>query len=273
MKTCTKDNCDRAHRARGLCASHYNQEHAPNRHAKKLVACAWCGTKVMKNSGGNKARRPVCSNQCRQWLTTPYCALPDDHWARWYGKASAWPRVSNYTWAPLDLPGRSCVHCNAGYKPLSTNQRFCTPRCTSHWHHEERIRNKGGSLASEILAEVRNCAHCDQPYNHASKQRVHCSDLCRDEAKAARGVGLFHGWIASSKRMSIYERDDHKCWLCSGSVDMKADPQRDDWAPSLDHVLPRSKGGTHDPSNLRTAHRWCNSVRSDNEHHDLFLVA
>jgi len=94
MKTCTKDNCDRTHRARGLCASHYNQEHAPNRHAKKLMACAWCGTGVMKNSGGSKARRPVCSDQCRQWLTTPYCALPADHWARWHGKASDWkPRT------------------------------------------------------------------------------------------------------------------------------------------------------------------------------------
>ena len=96
MKTCTKDNCDRAHRARGLCASHYNQKHAPNRHAKKLMACAWCGTEVMKNSGGTKARRPVCSDQCRQWLKTPYCVLPADHWARWHGKASAWtaPKVT-----------------------------------------------------------------------------------------------------------------------------------------------------------------------------------
>lgn len=93
MRTCTQDNCDRPHRARGLCASHYNQTHAPNRHAPKPVACTWCGTEVMKNSGGSKARRPVCSNECRQWLTTPYCVLPADHWARWYGKSSTWPRA------------------------------------------------------------------------------------------------------------------------------------------------------------------------------------
>ena len=273
MKTCTKDNCDLAHRARGLCSSHYNQEHAPNRHAKKLVACTWCGIEVLKSSGGGRKYGQVCSDQCRQWLTTPYCALPAGHWARWCGKTSAWPRGSDYVWVPLALDDRTCAQCSTAYKPLATNQRFCASHCSMRWHHEARIRNKGGALASEILATVRNCARCDQPYNHASKQRVHCSDLCRDDDKAARGGLLFHGWIANSKRISIYERDGYTCWLCDDSVDMGADPQRDDWAPSLDHVLPRSKGGTHDVSNLRTAHRWCNSVRSDNEQHDLFVAA
>ncbi|WP_410510807.1 MULTISPECIES: HNH endonuclease [Paenarthrobacter] len=53
---------------------------------------------------------------------------------------------------------------------------------------------------------------------------------------------------------------------------MLADPQRDDCSPSLDHVTPRSKGGTHHPSNLLTANRWCNAVLSDGTYyseHDL----
>nr|WP_239536851.1 HNH endonuclease signature motif containing protein [Arthrobacter roseus] len=53
------------------------------------------------------------------------------------------------------------------------------------------------------------------------------------------------------------------CWLCGEQVDLEADGKRDDWAATLDHVIPRSKGGTHDESNLKTAHRWCNSIRSD----------
>ena len=35
------------------------------------------------------------------------------------------------------------------------------------------------------------------------------------------------------------------------------------WSPTLDHVIPRSKGGSDDRSNLRTAHLWCNSLRGD----------
>jgi uncharacterized Zn-finger protein len=273
MKTCTKDNCDRPHRARGLCSSHYNQEHQPNRHAKKMVACAWCGTEVLKGTGGGRKHGAVCSNECRQWLQNPYCVLPADHWARWYGRTSAWPHTRNYTWAPQEFGSRTCDYCSDEYTARAANQRFCATSCSARWHHDERVRNRGGMQSVAILAMPRNCAHCDQPYNHASKQRIHCSDLCRDEAKAARGGTLFHGWIADSVRLSIYERDDYTCWLCHDKVDMQADRKRDDWAPSLDHVTPRSKGGTHAPSNLLTAHRWCNSVRSDNEQHELFTEA
>ncbi|AYR00966.1 HNH endonuclease [Arthrobacter phage Hestia] len=56
-------------------------------------------------------------------------------------------------------------------------------------------------------------------------------------------------------------------------MDYSAHPSHDDWAPSLDHVIPRSKGGGDDEGNLRTAHRWCNAVRSDNAEHPLFLTA
>lgn len=33
--------------------------------------------------------------------------------------------------------------------------------------------------------------------------------------------------------------------------------------PSMDHILPRSLGGTWDPANLRPAHYGCNSARQN----------
>lgn len=94
-KTCTLDGCERALRARGLCSSHYNAAHHPNRHAKKMTPCTWCGTEVLKGSGGGRKYGAVCSDQCRAWLSYPFCILPADHWARWYGKSSTWPRKSS----------------------------------------------------------------------------------------------------------------------------------------------------------------------------------
>ena len=64
MRTCTIDGCDRAHRARGLCTSHYNQAHQPNRHRKFMLKCDWCGTECEKFPSST-IRKRFCSMDCR----------------------------------------------------------------------------------------------------------------------------------------------------------------------------------------------------------------
>lgn len=44
------------------------------------------------------------------------------------------------------------------------------------------------------------------------------------------------------------------CWLCGTPG-----------ADSADHVIPRSKGGTDKQTNLRPAHRQCNSARNNRD--------
>lgn len=63
-------------------------------------------------------------------------------------------------------------------------------------------------------------------------------------------------------RLAIYERDDWTCQLCREPIDREVH-YLDDWAPSLDHIEPQSHAliPDHSPTNLRTAHRWCNAVR------------
>lgn len=65
-------------------------------------------------------------------------------------------------------------------------------------------------------------------------------------------------WIEPKLRLELYERDAWTCYLCESPVDRDGDPNGDR-APSLDHVFPKSLGGSDDPSNLKTACRACNS--------------
>ena len=55
-------------------------------------------------------------------------------------------------------------------------------------------------------------------------------------------------------------RDGQQCWLCGNDVDPSA-PRGSGWAGSVDHVVPRARGGGNEPGNLRLAHRSCNSRR------------
>lgn len=60
----------------------------------------------------------------------------------------------------------------------------------------------------------------------------------------------------------VAERDGWWCWLCGGAID----PHCPDESPSratLDHLVPRSRGGSSDLGNLRLAHRRCNMRRGN----------
>ncbi len=59
---------------------------------------------------------------------------------------------------------------------------------------------------------------------------------------------------------ALADRDGPRCWLCGNDVDPAA-PRGSAQAGSVDHVVPRAKGGGHEPDNLRLAHRICNSRR------------
>lgn len=52
------------------------------------------------------------------------------------------------------------------------------------------------------------------------------------------------------------------CWLCHRPIDLDA-PRRGPLGLSVDHVIPRSKGGTNALDNLRPAHLHCNSKRGN----------
>lgn len=40
-------------------------------------------------------------------------------------------------------------------------------------------------------------------------------------------------------------------------------PPDDDWASTIDHIIPKSLGGTNAFTNLRAAHRKCNAERGN----------
>jgi hypothetical protein len=55
----------------------------------------------------------------------------------------------------------------------------------------------------------------------------------------------------------IRARDGDKCWLCGGKLDFKAEPNSSK-APTREHLLAQSLGGTSDLANLVLCHPGCN---------------
>lgn len=58
----------------------------------------------------------------------------------------------------------------------------------------------------------------------------------------------------------VISRYGSVCWLCTLPIDLTL-PRTAPGGLSIDHVVPRSKGGSDELANLRPAHRECNLRR------------
>ncbi len=69
--------------------------------------------------------------------------------------------------------------------------------------------------------------------------------------KVSRYISVpYKGVILS--RQNIFRRDNHECQYCGTDTDL-----------TLDHLIPRSKGGTSNWKNLVTACKHCNAKKGD----------
>lgn len=233
IRACVIPGCSNKYRARGLCSTHYNQQHHPDRHPKAEVPCVVCGntsTKVINNG-----RRPVCSFDCRYAL----------QWGERKSERDARLEAERRSHAQLVGP----VRFNKTTEPPTvtipaTFQRLVSAECREcgTWFIDH-VEGRGGTIA------------------------LTCSDLC-----ARRWGRRGRRFVTTKIRNAIYDRDNWTCQLCQQPVTRDYDPD-DMWSASLDHITPRSHGGTHDPSNLRLAHRYCNAIRSDAQLEDAWFIS
>ncbi|MFH9574193.1 HNH endonuclease [Streptomyces sp. NPDC017454] len=71
--------------------------------------------------------------------------------------------------------------------------------------------------------------------------------------------------------LDVHTRDRWSCQLCGSSID-----QTIAWphpkSPSIDHIIPLSRGGAHALSNVQSAHLGCNSSKGDRDMEDVVAL-
>lgn len=144
---------------------------------------------------------------------------------------------------------------------------------------------KGERLCRECRASnrVRLCARCGAPFQvdtpgrpnkYCSREcyaillvefnksrRVWANDAEREAAKCRRRRAVKRGLPSEQYGiLDIALRDGFDCSLCGEMIDFSL-PPTDRMSPTVDHVIPISKGGPDLLSNVRLAHRVCNSIK------------
>lgn len=119
--------------------------------------------------------------------------------------------------------------------------------------------------------EIARCYRCNREYIQITGQR-YCTQRCKQAARAGRREIRERGaFIADVSPLAIYERDGWRCQLCWRKVARhRAVPHPK--APTLDHIIPLARGGTHEPSNVHTAHFICNARKGDRGSGEQFLL-
>lgn len=210
-------------------------------------------------------------------------------WARtWCGTHYKRWRLTGST----DLVERQSIPCSVdGCEKVSRKRGWCN----SHYH---RWRVQGDVQASVPLRSCspnpdgsRRCFRCQEvlPAERftSNHRRGTCDECLRQERRefAAANPGYWLQWqranpekvsaIVHARRATregrqheridrniVFERDDFTCKLCGGALDMgaaKAHPL----APTLDHIVPLSRGGDHLYANVQAAHFRCNTAKGN----------
>ena len=116
------------------------------------------------------------------------------------------------------------------------------------------------------------CEWCDEAFVQVRPSRF-CTKSCRDSdchrRRRPRWADGETSVVPGRARLirELRERDGDVCQLCDGvegPVKFGKHPSRnvrDPLVVSIDHIVPRSRGGGHELPNLRIAHFVCNARR------------
>lgn len=91
----------------------------------------------------------------------------------------------------------------------------------------------------------------------------------RTQNRKRRALIRAQGYVPYQE-VDIFVRDGNKCQICGGALRFdKVWPHPK--SPSIDHILPISKGGADVPSNVQSAHLSCNLRKHTNAEGQLWL--
>jgi 5-methylcytosine-specific restriction endonuclease McrA len=181
---------------------------------------------------------------------------------------------NNLTGRQLEACSRSCRIKLDGIKRRGAG-RLRKANMAADQYARKLKRNKAD--ADKRRAQGRDkitwgCVTCSKRFKvkRYSESGYWCSQKCRSvwlsRTRKRKTKAYPADWIDPPTRYAIYHRDRWTCHLCHLPVPPDLEWVNDEWQPNyptLDHLVPRSHGGTDEPSNLKLAHMGCNTARGN----------
>ncbi|MBC8436767.1 HNH endonuclease [bacterium] len=165
---------------------------------------------------------------------------------------------------------RTCIQCSSSY--IGT-QSLCSKECKKEYVLNNKINRTSkkcnGCNTIKQVTEFHGDSYSSDGYRYECKK---CAKLRKKNNPSHRGEPKKHDAIrrtlSEENWKTLVEISEGLCALCKISLsdlERSSDPSKynKNNAVTVDHVFPKSKGGSHELSNLQLLCRACNVIKSD----------
>lgn len=183
----------------------------------------------------------------------------------------------------------TCICCGT---PIEGKRRYCSDQCREkeRWRREKEREYGSWENYEQVLKERRceqirqaqekkkqekeakritgTCIVCGNEFSTFNPRQRTCSKECSRRLENRRKEKRIPKEQIIDKDITLealYRRDSGVCYLCGGVCDWN-DKQGNivgDMYPSIDRLIPISRGGFHTWGNIRLAHCKCNTTKSN----------
>lgn len=151
---------------------------------------------------------------------------------------------------------KQCRLCGKDFETGRLNKRFCSDECSMRYN--------------KPLVEPRKitCVICGKDFYSKASKVMTCSDHCRRQRttqlrnrryRHLQKIGKFDESVTLE---NVFKKYNGICQICGKALSFDASVTGDEY-PSVDHIIPLSKGGTHEWDNVQLLCRKCNYIKRD----------
>lgn len=160
-----------------------------------------------------------------------------------------------------------CYEC----EKINTRNKKQTERQIKEYKRYVEKEIKRAIKSTQLELSV--CLQCNKLFVGNNK---YCSIECRNKYHNSVHSETRKRYIKTNGKIDytitlekLIKRDNNICYICNKECNILDYTYQGDYFiagnyyPSIDHVIPIAKGGTHTWNNVRLAHRVCNSIKND----------
>ena len=167
-------------------------------------------------------------------------------------------------WAEYYERNKEKIQERSRRKQYTEGQRVKRRTDTNKWRtkNRDKVLSYQRQWSNDNRSHVNEYALSRYYKDHEAGKQKNRNQYRRNPDAAIAGAGRYRArkhsvTIENFKNIEIYERDKWICQLCGKSVN-KHLKRPDPFSPSLDHIIPLSKDGTHERKNTQLTHLLCN---------------